>query len=288
MRLFVKKNHGRFDFRAGYKKYYKDLAKVYDDISHTYMRNKAAAKFFFPVVSKREKIQIVDLGIGTGLLWKLLSEMGLKDVKVEGIDLTPNMIHKAKGKNLSFLNTQIIDGEKIPIPDGSFDLAVSTFCLRHFPKIEKPLEEIHRVLKDDGVLFVSDYLIKHFKPVAEVALELFHEELNEYSIFDTSAEVNSFLLNNDYELIPSFYRGGFSLIRYEEKEIPFARTYEEFAYFMSFLFYDIYSQSSKSEIEYLNKRTIEIAKKRLPNLNFKVSIFFCLLSKSYQNKFIEV
>ena len=43
-----------------------------------------------------------------------------------------------------------------PIADSIFDLVITRYALHHFPAIHDTFQEIHRVLKPDGFLFLSD------------------------------------------------------------------------------------------------------------------------------------
>ncbi len=46
-------------------------------------------------------------------------------------------------------------GNTIPLDDGSIDCAICTEVLEHLPDPEAVLSEIHRVLKPDGLVFIS-------------------------------------------------------------------------------------------------------------------------------------
>jgi SAM-dependent methyltransferase len=59
--------------------------------------------------------------------------------------------------NRSYANKPDInwDGVVIPLGDGTVDCAMATEVLEHCPYPEKTLTEIHRVLKPEGVLFIT-------------------------------------------------------------------------------------------------------------------------------------
>ncbi len=56
-------------------------------------------------------------------------------------------------RNLSFVS---YDGIDFPFEEKSFDLVVTRYALHHFPDIEHSIEEVSRVLKNGGRLFISD------------------------------------------------------------------------------------------------------------------------------------
>lgn len=47
------------------------------------------------------------------------------------------------------------DGKKIPFPDNYFDSVFSTEVFEHIFNIEEVLKEIHRVMKDEGILLIT-------------------------------------------------------------------------------------------------------------------------------------
>ena len=96
---------------------------------------------------------ILDIGCGPGRDAKIFSEKGLV---VTGIDLSRNMIEAAirRVKDASF---KVMDMQKLEFEDRSFDGAWASACFLHIPKqdIASCLQEVHRVLKDQAVFYLS-------------------------------------------------------------------------------------------------------------------------------------
>ena len=97
--------------------------------------------------------KVLDVGCGTGEQVRLIRELGCD---VSGVEPAPAMRKKAIENNPG---TQIIDGTitAIPFEDNTFDAVVSIEVLRylHSDDIIKSYEEILRVLKPTGQLFVT-------------------------------------------------------------------------------------------------------------------------------------
>lgn len=97
--------------------------------------------------------QILDLGCGPGRDAKIFSEMGLN---VVGVDFSPNMIKLATqtAKEAQFY---VMDVEQLKFPKASYDGVWANCSLLHTPKkkILKVLLDIHAILKDEGVLYIS-------------------------------------------------------------------------------------------------------------------------------------
>jgi len=92
-----------------------------------------------------------------------------------GIDLTGEMLRYARQfqaekhiQNVSFLRGE---AEKIPFPDVTFDLVTCTYAFHHLQKPELVLQEMVRVAKPDGRIFIDDTL----GPESDEKFELHNE-----------------------------------------------------------------------------------------------------------------
>ncbi len=102
----------------------------------------------------------VDLGCGPGHLVIRLARMA-PDLQVTGIDLSDEMLVEAeKYARRSGLQDRIAfkkgDVARIPFPDSSLDLVVSTLSLHHWSDPVGVLDEIARVLRPGGSYLVFD------------------------------------------------------------------------------------------------------------------------------------
>ena len=64
----------------------------------------------------------------------------------------------------------VFDGQTIPLPDHSVDTAMATEVLEHCPEPTRLLREIRRVLKPDGLLFIT---VPFFWPLHEVPYDFY-------------------------------------------------------------------------------------------------------------------
>jgi arsenite methyltransferase len=102
----------------------------------------------------------IDLGSGRGTdAIRLAEEVG-KDGFVYGIDVTPEMISKAKktAEKLRITNIEFKQSilEKIELKDGLADLIISNCTINHVADKPKVWSEIFRLLKDGGRFVISD------------------------------------------------------------------------------------------------------------------------------------
>lgn len=78
------------------------------------------------------------------------------DKRFVGLDLTPEMIEKAKAKNLS--NTELVVGdcENLPFEAVSFDVIINSQSFHHYPNPQAFFNSVYRVLKPGGCLVLRD------------------------------------------------------------------------------------------------------------------------------------
>ena len=77
---------------------------------------------------------------------------------IEATDASAEMIAEAKRDNHSTqLHFSVQDMVRLPYTEESFDVVIVSNALHIVPQPEKALAEIHRVLKDDGVLIAPTF-----------------------------------------------------------------------------------------------------------------------------------
>lgn len=98
--------------------------------------------------------RILDIGFGTGVViyefWKQGYEVYGCEVVKEAID---GFFGRFPGCKDS-VSLQKADAEKLPYPDQTFDLVICSHVLEHIPDDKKCIQEIHRVLKNNGTAFI--------------------------------------------------------------------------------------------------------------------------------------
>ncbi len=105
-----------------------------------------------PVVKDKT---VLEVATGTGLIAKHIVKVA---AHIEATDASVEMIAEAKRDNQSAkLHFSVQDMFRLPYADKSFDVVIVSNALHIVPQPEKALAEIHRVLKDDGVLIAPTF-----------------------------------------------------------------------------------------------------------------------------------
>lgn len=151
----------------------------------------AAEKKEFPTPFKIEEfekfvskeINILDVGCGYGRILNELYSNGFKNLT--GIDYSQGMINRGL-KEHPYLNLIKTDGDRIPFPDNEFDAVLLVAVLTSNTKDEEQenmISEISRVLKNDGILYLTDFLINHDKRNLE-RYRKYEDKYGIYGIFE--------------------------------------------------------------------------------------------------------
>ena len=105
-----------------------------------------------PVVKAKT---VLELATGTGLIAKNIVNAA---AHIEASDTSAEMIREAKRRNHSAkLYFSVQDMFCLPYADESFEVVIVSNALHIVPQPEKALAEIHRVLRDDGVLIAPTF-----------------------------------------------------------------------------------------------------------------------------------
>ena len=113
--------------------------------------------------------RVLDLGSGAGTDSLVAAQMVGENGSVIGIDMTPEMLGKARAaaNQMKMGNAEFVEGEveRLPFPDTSFDTVISNGVIDLVPDKEAVFSEIHRVLVPGGRIQIADVTIQN--PVSE-------------------------------------------------------------------------------------------------------------------------
>lgn len=137
---------------------YRRYARIYDVIFGAVLQ--PGRRAVLEALKLRPGDRVLEVGVGTGISLPLYP----RDVRITGIDVSREMLEKARArvaraklKNIDALLE--MDAEAMAFPDASFDKVVAMYVVSVVPRPAKLLEELHRVCRPDGDIFI----VNHFQ-----------------------------------------------------------------------------------------------------------------------------
>ena len=145
--------------------------------------------------------KILELGSGTGLLWKENAnripsawDITLSDLSAGMLDSTwRNLV--VTGRAFQFKE---IDAQSIPFEDETFDAVIANHMLYHVPDRPKAIGEIKRVLKTGGHFFATTVGDNHLKEITD-----WFRQISKSEVWDSFS--NLFTLENGLDQLKPFF-----------------------------------------------------------------------------------
>lgn len=139
--------------RKTYKRYAGHYDMVFGPVFHPGRRMAVEA------VNQRPSQRVLEVGVGTGLSLPLYRD----DARVTGIDISPEMLARAREKVTAQALPQVeqlleMDAENLEFEDNSFDVVVAMYVASVVPHPDRLMQEMQRVCVPDGDILI----INHF------------------------------------------------------------------------------------------------------------------------------
>jgi ubiquinone/menaquinone biosynthesis C-methylase UbiE len=138
------------------KKFWEKVAKLYTPMQER--QNKKLYLELCKIISRflNKNMQVLELACGTG---QLTFPLCSKVASWEATDFSERMIDEAKSRACDYpVVFAVQDATNLPYEDGRFDAVIIANALHIMPNPDKALSEIHRVLKNDGLLIAPTFV----------------------------------------------------------------------------------------------------------------------------------
>ena len=126
--------------------------------------------------------RVIDIACGTGIVARIAAARVRPSGAVAGVDLNPSMLKVARSSNATAdaasIQWQEATADKLPFPDGSFDVAYCQLGLQFFADRPAALREMRRVLSTGGRLAVMVWCGIHESPGFEAFAEMLERNVS--------------------------------------------------------------------------------------------------------------
>ena len=141
---------------------FNSIAKRYDFLNSflSFGTDRLWRKKAVKIIARQYKNPYI-LDIATGTADLAIAAAKTANAKVVGIDISEKMLEIGKGKIIKKGLSESIslikaNSENIPFSNNNFDVAMVAFGVRNFPDPTKGLSEMHRVLRNSGMIMVLE------------------------------------------------------------------------------------------------------------------------------------
>jgi ubiquinone/menaquinone biosynthesis C-methylase UbiE len=134
--------------------YFAEVAKKWDRLRSGYFNETIRDDAILQAQLTPRDI-VADVGTGTGFM---INGLAPPAAKVHGFDESPEMLKVARRNLAAFNNVELKEarGNRLPVPDGSFDAVFANMYLHHTPDPPRAVAELARVLRPGGRLILID------------------------------------------------------------------------------------------------------------------------------------
>ncbi len=188
--------------KAAYRRY----ARVYDMVFGAVLQ--PGRKAVLDALKLKPGDRVLEVGVGTGISLPLYP----REVRITGIDISREMLERARARVTRAKLTNVdalleMDAEAMSFPDASFDKVVAMYVVSVVPRPAKLLEELHRICRPDGEIF----MVNHFQSENRVmgAVERVLGNVSAQIGFDPQVDLRSLVpaaQNGDVSRINLFWK----------------------------------------------------------------------------------
>lgn len=139
-------------------------------------------------------------------------------------DLSANLVRlasenaQARGLDATRFEARVMDGERLDLPDASFDAALSRLGLIYFPDQKRALEEIRRVLTPGGRVALASFTTPQANPFFSIPITIIRRRAQ--LLPPPTGGPGPFSLGNQELMEAAFQQAGFRDVRTRVVQAP--------------------------------------------------------------------
>ena len=161
-------------------------------------------RIFPEIFENRNHKKLLDISAGVGVVGKRVKDKYDGDITCN--DISPKCLSIMENNGLKTVSFDLDTNEPFPVEDKSYDAIISLATIEHISNVDHFVKELHRILKDDGFLYLSAPNYSGLLYLLPVILtgKTFHDPLNEKSAYEFYAHIRYFTYRTLLEYVSSF------------------------------------------------------------------------------------
>lgn len=148
----------------------------------------------------KEGMVLCDIGAGTGIF--SIPATKISDNDIYALEKSDEMIEILKNriveKNIKNLKIKKVESNILPIGDKVCDLVIMVTVLHHIDDKEFMIDEIKRILKDNGKLMIIEFHKRETSMGPPVEMRISEEELEEIGVYNNLKIIDKFVLGDNF------------------------------------------------------------------------------------------
>ncbi len=190
-------------------KCYKRYAPLYDLLFGRIFQQ--GRKAIIKEMKNIDTMDVLEVGVGTGLMLPMYP----KEMMVTGVDISKEMLEKAKEKigddrkeNVSLMQ---VNGEDLPFEDKKFSCVTLPYTYSVTPNPDKLIREVRRVCKKDGLIIIANHFsgVKSLWAIFEKIVSPFATKIG----FQSQFSYQEYVEEVDWNVVKSYSCNLFDLTR---------------------------------------------------------------------------
>lgn len=144
---------------------WEDPENAYEDVPDSIVAMDRLCQHLLQLAEIRDGQDILDVGCGFGGTLATIDEQ-FSNVNLTGLNIDPRQLEVARNRIQPRNPLRFVEGDacEMPFPDASFDRMLAVECIFHFPSRLAFLKHARRVLRPQGNLTMTDFLLPEGSP----------------------------------------------------------------------------------------------------------------------------
>lgn len=172
------------------RRFFEQVADKWEQISGQYYDHSIIGKIIDSGILKKD-MTVLDYGAGDGFISRGISPYVGKIIAMDtSCSMLDELERKARLQDITNILTMECEESEVPLRDEKVDLICASMILHHIEEPKPLIIEFFRVLKNNGILFIADFLPHND--------DVFKKEMHDYHMGINPIALEQWLLDSGF------------------------------------------------------------------------------------------